>query len=242
MAHGLSGNMLRWGAKSLPADRAAAAARRRRIEQSCDILNLSADQDYRRLIMREAYASFAPVAAGGSGAPDAPQQQQQQQQALYFWPLGREADEQLHATWLSLTRAQPASAAELQVRRAAPLQQGSPPLGQPSSSLLCAYGSLGLLACPSKPAAKLRPAAAAAHPRHPRHPQVMFGRTLEVPRSAAGAAWFAFEQLCARPLGPADYLSIAQAYHTVFLRGVPAMSMRVGGWGVWVCFLGACTG
>ena len=44
--------------------------------------------------------------------------------------------------------------------------------------------------------------------------------------SAGGAAWFRFSELCARPLGAADYMALSQAYHTVFLEGVPALSMQ----------------
>ncbi len=58
--------------------------------------------------------------------------------------------------------------------------------------------------------------------------RVMFGRQLEVRRRRGGAAWFGFEELCGRPLGAADYIAIGQAFHTVFLEGVPAMSMKVG--------------
>lgn len=35
------------------------------------------------------------------------------------------------------------------------------------------------------------------------------------------------QELCARPLGPADYIALAAAYHTIFIEGVPAMSMQV---------------
>ncbi|KAL4438248.1 hypothetical protein ABPG77_010609 [Micractinium sp. CCAP 211/92] len=56
---------------------------------------------------------------------------------------------------------------------------------------------------------------------------VLFGRTLRVRRAAGGAAWFHFEELCARPLGSADYLALAVAFHTVFLEGVPALSLQV---------------
>jgi hypothetical protein len=57
---------------------------------------------------------------------------------------------------------------------------------------------------------------------------VMFGRRLRVPRAAGGAAWFSFAELCAVPLGAADYLALAQAYHTLFLAGVPQLSMQAG--------------
>lgn len=56
---------------------------------------------------------------------------------------------------------------------------------------------------------------------------VMFGRILQVQQAAGGAASFRFEELCARPLGSADYLALARAFHTIFLHGIPAMSLQV---------------
>ncbi len=50
------------------------------------------------------------------------------------------------------------------------------------------------------------------------------GRKLEVTREAAGVARFTFEELCARPLGAADYLVIAANFHTVMLEGVPLLT------------------
>lgn len=55
---------------------------------------------------------------------------------------------------------------------------------------------------------------------------VMFGRTLPVLRHRGNAAWFSFDELCSRPLGPADYVALAAEFHTVFISDVPAMSMR----------------
>lgn len=54
------------------------------------------------------------------------------------------------------------------------------------------------------------------------------GRVLVAPRHAAGVARFTFEELCARPLGAADYLEIAEHFHTVILEEVPKLtpSMR----------------
>ena len=54
----------------------------------------------------------------------------------------------------------------------------------------------------------------------------VFGRNVVVPEATEdGMARFTFSQLCAAPLGPADYLAIARKFHTIFLRGVP----KVGG-------------
>lgn len=50
------------------------------------------------------------------------------------------------------------------------------------------------------------------------------GRDLFVPKSLKGVAVFSFKRLCANPLGAADYLAIAQAYHTVFVVAIPAMN------------------
>lgn len=49
------------------------------------------------------------------------------------------------------------------------------------------------------------------------------GRELYVPREAAGVARFSFEQLCERPLGAADYLRIAETFHTVMIDHVPRL-------------------
>ncbi|MEZ5923500.1 MAG: cell division protein ZapE [Hyphomicrobiaceae bacterium] len=49
------------------------------------------------------------------------------------------------------------------------------------------------------------------------------GRTLAIPEAWAGVAWLQFSDLCEQPLGPADYLAIARAYHTVIIEGVPQM-------------------
>lgn len=50
------------------------------------------------------------------------------------------------------------------------------------------------------------------------------GRALEVPRAAAGVARFTFEALCARPLGPADYLALAERFHTLMIDHTPILS------------------
>jgi len=49
------------------------------------------------------------------------------------------------------------------------------------------------------------------------------GRKLHVPKSLKGVAVFSFKRLCAEARGAADYLAIAQTYHTVILVGIPRM-------------------
>lgn len=49
------------------------------------------------------------------------------------------------------------------------------------------------------------------------------GRIVTVPAAAQGVARAGFADLCIKALGAADYLAIAQAYHTVFVEGVPVM-------------------
>lgn len=50
------------------------------------------------------------------------------------------------------------------------------------------------------------------------------GRTVEVPRFANGIARATFWDLCARPLGPGDYLAIAQAARVLILEDIPQLS------------------
>ncbi len=49
------------------------------------------------------------------------------------------------------------------------------------------------------------------------------GRTLHVPKSLKGVGVFSFKKLCAENRGAADYLAVAQAFHTVILVGIPRM-------------------
>jgi cell division protein ZapE len=49
------------------------------------------------------------------------------------------------------------------------------------------------------------------------------GRRLFVPKSLKGVAVFSFKRLCAEARGAADYLAIAQTYHTVIVVGIPRM-------------------
>ena len=50
------------------------------------------------------------------------------------------------------------------------------------------------------------------------------GRTIHVPKSLKGVAVFSFKRLCGEPRGAADYLAIAQRFHTVIIVGIPVMT------------------
>ncbi|HWA45374.1 MAG TPA: cell division protein ZapE [Hypericibacter adhaerens] len=47
------------------------------------------------------------------------------------------------------------------------------------------------------------------------------GRQLEITRAAKGTAFMSFADLCGRPLGAADYLTLATHFHSLLLSGVP---------------------
>ncbi|MET0657191.1 MAG: cell division protein ZapE [Steroidobacteraceae bacterium] len=48
-------------------------------------------------------------------------------------------------------------------------------------------------------------------------------RKLHARRQAADVIWFEFNELCDGPRGQADYIELAQCYHTVFLSKVPKL-------------------
>lgn len=50
------------------------------------------------------------------------------------------------------------------------------------------------------------------------------GRILRIDKHAKGVAWLTFNELCARPLGAADYLEITRVVHTLIVQGIPALS------------------
>ena len=52
-------------------------------------------------------------------------------------------------------------------------------------------------------------------------------RQIAAYRKAGGVVWFDFDVLCGGPRSQNDYLEIASQFHTVFLSGVPQMSVRL---------------
>ena len=52
----------------------------------------------------------------------------------------------------------------------------------------------------------------------------LLGRHLDVPQAIDGVARFDFDALCRRPLGSADYLKIAQRFHTIIIDRIPALA------------------
>lgn len=52
----------------------------------------------------------------------------------------------------------------------------------------------------------------------------VYGRTIPVPRSYNGVCSWTFDELCRSTLGPADYITLASKYHTVFLTDVPVLT------------------
>lgn len=56
----------------------------------------------------------------------------------------------------------------------------------------------------------------------PCHLKVL-GRTVELPEEARGVVRAGFDDLCGKPLGPADYLALATHCHTLVLDGVPRL-------------------
>lgn len=49
------------------------------------------------------------------------------------------------------------------------------------------------------------------------------GRVVEIPRTAEGVAIMDFADMCAKPLGPGDYLAVARRFHTVILKDIPKL-------------------
>ena len=58
----------------------------------------------------------------------------------------------------------------------------------------------------------------------PRTIETAFARRLTAPLAVDRVARFTFEELCARPLGVADYVALTETYDAIFVSDVPKMS------------------
>ena len=52
---------------------------------------------------------------------------------------------------------------------------------------------------------------------------IIAGREVHIPRAAEGVAFADFADLCGQPLGAADYLAVAERFHTLVLSGIPRL-------------------
>jgi len=52
---------------------------------------------------------------------------------------------------------------------------------------------------------------------------VMMGRHIVIPESSGAVARFDFQTLCQSNVGAADFLALAQRFHTIIVSGVPMM-------------------
>jgi cell division protein ZapE len=59
-----------------------------------------------------------------------------------------------------------------------------------------------------------------------RHPLDVEGRKIAYRKRAGGVVWFDFAALCGGPRSYADYVDLAQRFHTVMLSGVPRLSAK----------------
>jgi cell division protein ZapE len=53
------------------------------------------------------------------------------------------------------------------------------------------------------------------------------GRDIPVQRQADGVIWFTFDALCEGPRAVADYIELAQSFHTVLISGVPQFTPQM---------------
>jgi len=54
-------------------------------------------------------------------------------------------------------------------------------------------------------------------------PIIVNGRELNIPLAADGVAMISFKDICGTALGPADYLAVAERYHTLLLFDIPIL-------------------
>ncbi|KAK9884460.1 hypothetical protein WA026_007303 [Henosepilachna vigintioctopunctata] len=55
----------------------------------------------------------------------------------------------------------------------------------------------------------------------------ILNRNVTFRKACGGVLESSFEELCIRPLGPNDYLHLAQFFHTIIIRNVPQLSLKL---------------
>lgn len=55
----------------------------------------------------------------------------------------------------------------------------------------------------------------------------VLGRAVSVPEAVEHVARFSFDDVCGRPLGSADYLALAENFHTIFIDDIPVMPQHM---------------
>ncbi|GAA5974412.1 hypothetical protein JCM11641_005268 [Rhodosporidiobolus odoratus] len=54
----------------------------------------------------------------------------------------------------------------------------------------------------------------------------VYGRKVQVPWVSGGVARFTFKELCEKPLGPADYISLGSEFHTIIIDDIPVLPLN----------------
>jgi hypothetical protein len=165
-----------------------------RLFSSCRLFELSSATDFRRMsltgpAMQLLQQPLLPQLSSRHGSGSSSSSAVDQR--MYFWPINAATEQAMEQKW-----AQVLSSCRSQASSSSSSYTAASTSNQTSSS-----SSLD------------DPAAA------PTVVPVMFGRQLAVPRAASGVASFHFLDLCGGPLGAADYMALAQNYHTVFITG-----------------------
>ncbi|KAG2426188.1 hypothetical protein HXX76_013169 [Chlamydomonas incerta] len=166
--------------------------------QRCEVVELSSPADYRRVLLEQGRAAIAAAAAGGSD--NTATAAATAATAAAAWPPV--CHSYLHP-------AGPGATAEMERLWRAFVANGAAAGGAAAAAGAATAGGAEADSMLDIP--------------------VLFGRRLGVrrPSPCGGGAWFSFAELCAAPLGAADYTAVAGRFHTLFIEGVPAMSMQV---------------